>query len=77
MFGKYSTRQLFFLLTCLIVCCASVFAAPPDLLEPENDARFGDENTIVVLEWEDSGADGYEIDLAIDEEFEIGTGPID
>ena len=51
-------------------------AAAPGLIEPQDDARFGDENAIVVLEWEDTGVDDYEFDLAIDSEFEIGTGPL-
>ncbi|HPQ40427.1 MAG TPA: SGNH/GDSL hydrolase family protein [bacterium] len=49
----------------------------PVLIAPPDDARFGDENTIVVLEWENTGADRYELELAVDNEFEIGTGPMD
>jgi len=70
-------KQLSFLLVCCFVLVQTTFAAPPNLISPEDDARFGDENTIVVLEWEDTSAFKYEIDLAIDDEFEIGTGPLD
>lgn len=50
---------------------------PPALVAPEDDCRFGDENTIVVLEWEETGADRYELELAIDSAFDVGTGPLD
>ncbi|MBN1551305.1 SGNH/GDSL hydrolase family protein [bacterium] len=49
---------------------------PPVLIKPEDQARFGMSDGPVIFEWENRDADSYELELAIDEDFEISTGPI-
>ncbi len=48
----------------------------PELLEPEDDARFGFESGPIIFTWEDTGAVDYEFVIAVDSEFEVGTIPL-
>ncbi len=50
----------------------------PDLLEPLDDARFGEGTNPFEFDWTDvPGAAGYEIELAADPDFEMTSGPIE
>lgn len=50
--------------------------AAPELYQPPDDSRFGADSSIVIFEWENTEYDQYQIELAIDEMFDIGTGPL-
>lgn len=70
-------HKFYLTLFCLFTYTCTLCLAAPELISPVDDARFGDEKAIVVLEWEDTGATRYEFELAVDEAFELGTGPLD
>ncbi len=50
----------------------------PELMEPSDDARFGESTEPFEFDWSDvAGAVRYEIELAADPDFEMTTGPIE
>ncbi|MBN1879070.1 SGNH/GDSL hydrolase family protein [bacterium] len=59
-----------------IMLSAAICQSAPTLISPTDDARFGVGDPIVIFEWDDPSGSRFEIELAIDEEFTIGTGPI-
>jgi lysophospholipase L1-like esterase len=63
----------------LLILAVSVIPcrAVPELLLPENDARFGEDDDLVVFQWRDPRKTHYEIEFGVDPEFAVGTGPID
>jgi lysophospholipase L1-like esterase len=48
----------------------------PELYWPPDDSRFGANSNFVIFEWENIQSDQYQIELAIDDMFDIGTGPL-
>ncbi len=66
--------SMFFLLFCIVPVQA--FFDGPDPIAPPDDARFGPGDAPPVLSWVDISSSGYEIELAIDADFVVTTGPI-
>ncbi|MBN1297273.1 SGNH/GDSL hydrolase family protein [bacterium] len=51
-------------------------AGIPEIVGPADDARFGSDNGIVVLEWTSEDCLDFQVDIAVDADFAIGTGPM-
>ncbi len=55
---------------------AAICQSAPLPLAPPDDARFGIEDGIVIFEWQDDLHADFEIEIGIDEAFDVGTGPL-
>ncbi len=73
-----SNPNFFFVIGLLMISTASGYAwfDAPELIQPEENARFGIESEEVVFMWTSDNAEDYQLELAVDETFELTTGPL-